>query len=63
MSRIKIGFTEDNMDLIMHFVRLWDCNPSEVLNRLLDEPNHIVEARSEHGYKEEGLACKKRQNS
>jgi hypothetical protein len=47
MSSLRTTLTDDNMDLVMHYVRKWDCNPSEVINRLLENPQHILDARSE----------------
>lgn len=46
MASFRITFTDDNMDLVMGLVRELDCNPSEVINILLNTPQMITDARS-----------------
>lgn len=48
------------MDIVMHLVRKYDKNPSEVMNMIFNNPQLIYDARSEiDEHKQTGLACKK----
>lgn len=50
MSSLRTTLSDKNMDLVMHLVRTMNTNPSEVLNHLLDNPEHIISARSRLEY-------------
>lgn len=46
MSSFRTTLTESNMDLVMYVVREKDCNPSQAMNMLLENPKLLIEARS-----------------
>jgi hypothetical protein len=46
MASFRTVLEKGNMDLVMYFVRTLDCNPSEAMNYLLNNPHMITIARS-----------------
>ena len=54
---IRTTLSESNMDLVMRLVRDLDKNPSEVINRLLSDPEFLISARSKLDEEKE---CKNR---
>lgn len=60
MSSLRIVLDSCNMDIVMHLVREYNKNPSEIINMLLLDPQMIYDARSEINERQnEGLPCKK----
>lgn len=47
MSSLRTTLDECNMDLVMHLVRKYDKNPSEIINMVISNPQMIYDARSE----------------
>ena len=47
MASFRTKLEPENMDLIMHLVRKYDTNPSEMFNKVLKNPQLIIDARSE----------------
>ena len=54
---IRTKLSEPNMDLVMKLVRELNQNPSEVINRLLGDPEFLISARSKLDEEKE---CKNR---
>lgn len=46
MASFRTTLSKSNMDLVMYVVRKFDCNPSDAMNILLEQPNLIIDARS-----------------
>lgn len=61
MSSFRTVLSKDNMDVVMHLVRKFDKNPSEIINMVIENPTLLIDARSEvDEYNEKGrLTCKK----
>lgn len=58
MASFRTTLSNHNMDIVMYLVRKLDSNPSEVMNLILDNPNILIDARSElNGAKRESLSC------
>ena len=47
MASLRTTLEDRSMDVIMHLVRKYDKNPSEIINMVILEPQLIYDARSE----------------
>lgn len=43
---LRVDLSKENMDLVMHVVRAYDCKPTDAINLLLTKPQIILDARS-----------------